>query len=54
MLYAIGVALLGLWFLAFAVSYTLGGFISLVLVLGLVFLMGGFFEKRWKSTWDQK
>jgi hypothetical protein len=46
MLWTIAVILFVLWLLGLVTSYTLGGFIHLLLVVALVVLVLGFFQRR--------
>ncbi len=46
MLYTIAVVLLILWLLGFVSSYTMGGFIHILLVVALVVLVIGFLQGR--------
>ncbi len=46
MLYTIAVILLILWLLGFVSSYTMGGLIHVLLVVGLVVLVIGFLQGR--------
>ena len=46
MLYAIAVVLLILWVLGLVTSYTLGGFIHILLVIALVMILLSFFGGR--------
>jgi hypothetical protein len=46
MLWTIAVVLLVLWALGLVSSYTLGGFIHLLLVLAVVSLLVGFIQRR--------
>ena len=45
MLFTIGIILLALWLLGLVTSYTLGGFIYVALVIGIVLLIAGFFRR---------
>lgn len=45
MLFTIGIILLVLWLLGLVTSYTLGGFIHVALVIGIVMLILGFFRR---------
>jgi len=46
MLYTIAVVLLVLWLLGLVTSYTLGGFIHILLVLALVMVLANFISRR--------
>jgi hypothetical protein len=46
MLWTIAIILLVLWALGLVSSYTLGGFIHLLLVLAVITLVVGFFQRR--------
>lgn len=46
MLYTIGVVLLILWLLGFVSSYTLGGFIHILLVIAIVVFLIGLISGR--------
>ena len=46
MLYTIAVVLLILWVLGLVTSYTLGGFIHILLVLALIMILVNFFSGR--------
>jgi len=46
MLWTIAVILLVLWLLGLVSSYTLGGFIHILLVLALIVVVVGFFQRR--------
>jgi hypothetical protein len=53
MLWTIFVILLVLWLLGIVSSYTLGGFIHILLVLALVVLLIRIIEGRWSRTTAQ-
>ncbi len=46
MLVTIGIILLVLWLLGLVTSYTLGGFIHLLLVIGLIIILVNLFTGR--------
>ena len=46
MLYTIAVVLLVLWLLGLVSSYTMGGFIHILLVVAVVVLVLGLFQRR--------
>lgn len=46
MLFTIGIILLVLWLLGMVSSYTLGGFIYVALVVGIVLLILGFVRRK--------
>ena len=46
MLYTIAMVLLVLWLLGLVSSYTLGGFIHILLVIALVMVLAGFISGR--------
>ena len=46
MLYTIAVVLILLWLLGFVTSYTMGGLIHLLLLIGLVMVVLSFFSNR--------
>jgi hypothetical protein len=46
MLWTIAIIFLVLWALGLVSSYTLGGFIHLLLVLAVIALVVGFFQRR--------
>ena len=46
LLFTIGFILLGLWLLGLVSSYTLGGFIYIALVVGIVIVGIGFVSRR--------
>ena len=50
MLFTIGIILLALWLLGLVTSYTLGGFIYVALVIGIILLVAGFFRRGRTST----
>jgi hypothetical protein len=50
MLYTIAVVLLFLWLLGFVTSYTMGGYIHIILVVALVLLLLGFFQGRGRNS----
>ena len=45
MLFTIGIILLVLWLLGLVTSYTLGGFIHVALVIGIIMLILGFVRR---------
>jgi len=45
MLFTIAAVLVVLWLLGFVSSYTMGGLIHILLVVALVFLVIGFFQR---------
>jgi len=45
MLFTIGIILLVLWLLGLVTSYTLGGFIHVALVIGIIMLIPGFVRR---------
>jgi hypothetical protein len=49
MLYTIAVVLIVLWLLGLITSYTLGGFIHIVLVIAVVFFLVGIIQTRRRS-----
>jgi uncharacterized membrane protein YtjA (UPF0391 family) len=46
MLYTIAVVILVLWLLGFATSYTMGGFIHILLVIAIVMVLVNFISGR--------
>jgi hypothetical protein len=46
MLWTIAVILIVLWLLGFITSYTLGGFIHILLVIAIIVLIVGFIQRR--------
>jgi len=46
MLWTIAVVLLVLWALGLVSSYTMGGFIHLLLIIALIVVVAGFFQGR--------
>ena len=46
MLYTIAVVMLVLWLLGLVSSYTMGGFIHILLVVALVVLLAGFIQGK--------
>ena len=46
MLYTIAVVILVLWLLGFATSYTMGGFIHILLVIAIVMVLANFISGR--------
>jgi len=46
MLWTIAVILIILWLLGLVTSYTLGGFIHIVLVVAIIIVIVGFFQRR--------
>jgi hypothetical protein len=46
MLWTIAIILVVLWALGLVSSYTMGGFIHLLIVLAVVFILIGFIERR--------
>ncbi|HEY3276201.1 MAG TPA: lmo0937 family membrane protein [Syntrophorhabdaceae bacterium] len=46
MLWTIAIILLVLWLLGLITSYTLGGFIHIILVIAIIVLILGFFRGR--------
>jgi hypothetical protein len=46
MLWTIAVVLLVLWLLGLVSSYTMGGFVHILLVLALIVVVVGFFQRR--------
>jgi hypothetical protein len=46
MLWTIAVILLILWVLGLVTSYTIGGFIHILLVIAVIVLLVGFIQKR--------
>jgi Family of unknown function (DUF5670) len=46
MLYTIAVILLVLWALGLVTSYTMGGFVHILLVVALVMILANFFSRR--------
>jgi hypothetical protein len=46
MLWTIAVILIILWLLGLITSYTLGGFIHIILVIAIIVLIIGFFQGR--------
>jgi hypothetical protein len=46
MLWTIAVVLFVLWLLGFVTSYTLGGFIHILLLLAVIVLVVGLFQRR--------
>ena len=49
MLCTVTVALLLLWLLGLVSSWTMGGLIHVLLVIGLVMVLGDFFSGRWRG-----
>ncbi|TVR04176.1 MAG: lmo0937 family membrane protein [Spirochaetaceae bacterium] len=45
MLFTIGIILVVLWLIGLVSSYTLGGFIYVALVIGVILLITGFFRR---------
>jgi hypothetical protein len=50
MLFTIAIILLVLWALGFVSSYTLGGYIYILLVIGLILLVIGFFQRSGRRS----
>ena len=50
MLFTIGIILLALWLLGLVTSYTLGGFIYVALVIGIILLITGFVRRSRTGT----
>jgi hypothetical protein len=46
MLWTIAVILIVLWLLGLVTSYTMGGFIHIALVIAVIVLIVGFFQRR--------
>ena len=46
MLWTIAVILIVLWLLGFITSYTMGGFIHILLVIAIIVLIVGFIQRR--------
>jgi hypothetical protein len=46
MIFTIALLLVILWFLGFISSYTLGGYIHILLVVAVILLVVGFFTRR--------
>ena len=46
MLWTIAVILIVLWLLGLVTSYTLGGFIHIILVIAIIVVVVGFFQRR--------
>jgi hypothetical protein len=46
MLWTIAVILIILWLLGLVTSYTMGGFIHIALVIAVIVLIVGFFQRR--------
>jgi len=46
MLWTIAVILIVLWLLGFITSYTMGGFIHVLLVIAIIVLIVGFIQRR--------
>ena len=46
MLWTIAVVMLILWLLGLVSSYTMGGFIHLLLIIALIVVVAGFFQGR--------
>jgi hypothetical protein len=46
MLWTIAVILIILWLLGFITSYTMGGFIHILLVIAIIVLIVGFIQRR--------
>ena len=46
MLWTIAVILIILWLLGLVTSYTMGGFIHIALVIAIIVLIVGFFQRR--------
>jgi Family of unknown function (DUF5670) len=46
MLWTIAVVLIVLWLLGLVSSYTMGGFIHILLVVALIVVVVGFFQRR--------
>ena len=46
MLYTLAVVLLVLWLLGLVTSYTMGGFIHILLIIALVMVLANFFSGR--------
>ena len=46
MLWTIAVILFVLWLLGFITSYTMGGFIHILLVIAIIVLIVGFIQRR--------
>ena len=45
MLFTIGIILIVLWLVGLVSAYTLGGFIYVALVIGIILLVAGFFRR---------
>lgn len=50
MLFTIALILLILWILGFISSYTLGGYIHILLILAVVFLVVGLFQRNGRNS----
>lgn len=50
MLYTVAVVLIILWLLGFVSSYTMGGFIHVLLVVALIMVLVNFIQGRNKRT----
>jgi len=50
MLFTIALILLILWVLGFISSYTLGGYIHILLILAVVFLVVGLFQRNGRNS----
>jgi len=49
MIWTIFVILVILWLLGLVSSYTMGGFIHILLILAVIVLVVGFFQRRYRS-----